>query len=328
MVRPSAVSPRDDGGAGRVEPRAEGGAGGGSGAAEPVARPTELDPVIDTASLSIDHLERLATLGTIAGLIAHEFNNLLTPVVSYAQLALANPEDRELSTKALQRALSGSERAALIAHVILGFAREDAQGPSSSTWNGQRTMTIAPSAMAGSAPVHECVEGALACLARDPKQDGIALRVDIDPSLSAGIRPVALQHVLLNILLNARQAMLPAGGSLVIAAARVQEPGARPPRIELSITDTGRGMTSEQLSTLFSAFRTTCKQQAASQIIQTQTNHSGSRRGTGLGMTVCKRLVEEAGGYITVRSTVGQGTVVQIVLPEAGAEDACASDAA
>ena len=73
----------------------------------------------------LDHAERLATLGTIAGLIAHEFNNILTPVMSYAQLALANDDDADLVKKALQKAAEGSDQASQIAAAILGFVRTE-----------------------------------------------------------------------------------------------------------------------------------------------------------------------------------------------------------
>ena len=68
---------------------------------------------------TLDHQERLATLGTIAGMIAHEFNNILTPVCSYAQMALDSPDDAALARKALERSLTGAERAAKIAGAIL-----------------------------------------------------------------------------------------------------------------------------------------------------------------------------------------------------------------
>jgi signal transduction histidine kinase len=87
---------------------------------------------LDAVKGQLEHQERLATLGTIASLIAHEFNNILTPVMSYAQMALGDAKnDPELSRKALSRALSGSERAAKIAGAILDFARDD--GPTFTT---------------------------------------------------------------------------------------------------------------------------------------------------------------------------------------------------
>ena len=71
----------------------------------------------------LEHTHRLATLGTIVGSIAHEFNNLLTPVISYAELAKLHPDDRELSEKALDRASAGAEHASQIASAILDLVR-------------------------------------------------------------------------------------------------------------------------------------------------------------------------------------------------------------
>ena len=306
-----------------------------------VESPVDLEPAgaSPAAGACSDHerAERLIALGTIAGLIAHEFNNLLTPVVSYSQMALAHPDDRELATKALQKALAGSEKAAQIAEVILGFVREEAAGPdaepaSCSTWNAPRARS------ATIAPVRSALENALSTLARSPDRDGIRVHLDVPDSITAAIRPVALQHVLLNLLLNARSAMLPGGGELRISArlragdeltptpgeardlaesVSTHAPSSRPAAAslgdgtaEITIQDTGRGMTTKQIENLFVPFRT-------------YTNHDTAapgerRRGTGLGMTICKRLVEDAGGYIAVRSAVNQGTTVRIVLPAAG----------
>lgn len=281
-----------------------------------------VESLLDGAGLHEEHLERLATIGTLAGLIAHEFNNILTPVVSYAQLALSNPDDRELTAKALQRALDGSEKAAAIAHMILGFSRAEHPAPADvsgasvagcSTWNDSRRNGVPVQAV-----VSECVNAALACMVRDPKHDGIRLQTHIEPDARAAIRPVALQHVLLNLLLNARHAMLPRGGALSITAG----PRAVDGKLEISIADSGIGMSGDQLANLFTPFRTTKSIQQNANTMASKLRAGGvevERRsgGTGLGMTVCKRLVEEAGGYLAVRSSPGQGTTVQIVLPRA-----------
>src|SRR5262249_28575324 len=131
---------------------------------------------------NLEHAQRLATLGTIAALIAHEFNNLLTPVMSYAQMALAKPGDPELTRKALERAAAGSEKAAQIAGTILDFARDDlevgAVPGAQSLGHAARSPlplpgTGVPCGTLESADVAECVRNTLACLARDPLKDGI-----------------------------------------------------------------------------------------------------------------------------------------------------------
>ena len=73
----------------------------------------------------LTHLQRLATLGTLSAMVAHEFNNILTPVISYTQMALANPDDRDLSRTALETALSGADRAADPSTSRTCFSRQD-----------------------------------------------------------------------------------------------------------------------------------------------------------------------------------------------------------
>src|SRR5262245_32866442 len=118
----------------------------------------ELERRVESLSKALEHRERLATLGTIAALIAHEFNNVLTPVRTYAQMALAAPNDQALAAKALGRALEGSERATEIAGVILGFVR----GPASAASIGSAASAW------GEADVSRAIDQALACLVRDP----------------------------------------------------------------------------------------------------------------------------------------------------------------
>lgn len=330
------------------------------------AAPTAADLAVLQAQIrelsqQLDHQERLATLGTIAGLIAHEFNNILTPVLTYAQMAQLDPGNAALSQKAIDRTVEGVERASSIAQVILGFVRDertdlstparslllDASG--GSTWN---TVT--------SANVAKAVRSALACLGRAPERDNITATFDLPEHLTAAIAPVSLQHVVLNLVLNARNAMLPRPGRLTISArahthahppvvpddaldsrtcstwntgaagsvgvgstnatpATAGTPAsttaARAGWVELIIQDTGKGMTLAQLKRLFTPFATSSANQPADDAASVTATEPPRSRGTGLGMTICKRLVEQAGGYLAVRSTPGQGTAVHVVVP-------------
>lgn len=295
----------------------------------------ELESELSRVHHALEHHERLATLGTIAGLIAHEFNNILTPVLSYAQMALGAPEDRELTIKALQKAAEGAERASQIAGSILGFVRDE--GPDA--WTKARTTT--PHGVSGapkpSASLIDAARDAIACMGRDLERDLISLKISGDPGIVAAIKPLSLQHILLNLVLNARAAMLPLGGTLAIEATATDTPP-RPsdevPSIASSSTwnidharsmrwavitvrDTGRGMKPEVLSRIFEPFFTRSEPAGES------SRHFGGRerrRGTGLGMTMCKRLADEVGGYLLVESAPGQGTCVTLALPEAAAE--------
>lgn len=308
---------------------------------------------------ALDHQERLATLGTIAGLIAHEFNNILTPVHSYAQMALDAPNDHQLAHKALERSLSGAERASQIAGAILGFVRDESGCPRADGLSQvgphrhhRRAESAGETAIFGdSCRVAAAVDEALTCIGRDLARDGITLSLSVPNDLSAAFRPIALQHVVMNLVLNARQAMLSGGGTLRIAA-ELQFEAPPPSREEtcslacstwngrgsnqapsrsstpsdlndlitnrigwfkqqggcvvIEVADSGRGMNSENVAAMFAPFFTHTDSQAQS---------GERRRGTGLGTTVCKRLVEDAGGYLLVRSEPGRGTRVRVVLP-------------
>ena len=136
--------------------------------------------------------QRLATIGTIAAVIAHEFNNLLTPIVSYAQFALtsatSDKPDMPLIQKALSKAFQSSTKAGKICTSMLALAR------------GESTF--------GPVSVQRLVDEALSVLARDPQKDGISLRVQLQPDLCVVGDAVQLEQVLLNLLINARHALL------------------------------------------------------------------------------------------------------------------------
>lgn len=353
---------------------------------------------------ALDHHERLATLGTLTGLIAHEFNNILTPVMSYAQMALARPDDRELTAKALHKAVEGSERAASIAAAILGFCRDESvemrtgrnsvrgprQGGASDGGCAERDVprgTSDPLAESPAPPPPRCdvqsvIEETFACLARDPSKDGIKVDVDVEPGLEAAARAVTLQHVVLNLVLNARNAMLPQGGRLTLRGYRTSDrprvPGGAITSLEsdqrsagstwnleparssggvgrggggaagwvvIEIADNGSGMTGEQLANLFRPFFTTgrrvrdhsrccglpnCEGDCGSSPDQGLSSDDAGiseaqvipatrerRRGTGLGMTICKRLLAECGGWLFVESQPGRGTSATIVVAAA-----------
>ncbi|WP_432798377.1 sensor histidine kinase [Poriferisphaera sp. WC338] len=215
------------------------------------------------------HSHRLVTLGTISSVIAHEFNNILTPMISYSQMALANPDDTEFMKKALGRTLDSSKRAAEIISSLLNFAREEDQA-------------------SHIANIKDAIDGALACLAREPKKDGIHLEVDVDAELYAAISPVHLQQVLLNLILNARKVLLQSGGTITIRTSSEDD------RVRLAITDTGPGVPEDIRETLFDPF-----------VTRSTTTSDEAPKGTGLGLHICRQLIEEAGGTITF--TLGQG---------------------
>jgi signal transduction histidine kinase len=146
-------------------------------------------------------------------------------------------------------------------------------------------------------------------MARDPQKDGIALRVQLQPQLMIDGDQVQLEQVLLNLLINARQAMLGKGGSLTVKAGLVEETG----ELRIQVIDTGPGIPEKLLPRIFQPFFTT-----------KGTARRGETKGTGLGLSICKDIIEHHHGRIEVQSQVGRGTTFSIYLPGAAAERAAA----
>src|SRR4029077_6345973 len=128
---------------------------------------------------SLSQQNKLATLGMVTAVIAHEFNNILTPMISYTKFALSDKTDEALQQKALTKALSGAERLANISKSLLGFAR------------GDDTT---------SAAVLPAVKETLGCLARDLTKDGISLTLVVPETLSVAMNAGHLQQVLMNLI--------------------------------------------------------------------------------------------------------------------------------
>jgi two-component system, NtrC family, sensor kinase len=244
---------------------------------------------LDSLKEQLTESQRLATVGTIAAVIAHEFNNLLTPIASYCQLALnaieAKKDDPELIKKALTKSVHHAMRAGKISTSMLSLVRGEREN---------KTVSI-----------QTLIDESLAVLARDPQKDGIALRVQVQPDLVVKGDPVQLEQVMLNLLINARQAMLGEernrGNSITIKADRTDQN-----QIRISVIDTGPGIAAKNLAKVFEPFFTT-----------KTAPRPGEHRGSGLGLHICKKIVAVHGGEITAESTQGKGTTFTLMLPAA-----------
>ena len=239
---------------------------------------------LDSVREQLTESQRLATIGTIAAVIAHEFNNLLTPIISYSQYALqsANSDkpDMELIRKALGKAFNSADKAGRICASMLSLAR------------GESTL--------GPVDVQKLIDEVLMVLARDPQKDGIALRVQVTPGLVVRGDAVQLEQVLLNLMINARQAMLGKGGSLTIRANAAETPG----EVKIQVIDTGPGIPEKLLPKIFEPFFTT-----------KGTAKKGEAKGTGLGLAICREIIDAHQGRIEVTSEVGKGTTFSLLLP-------------
>jgi len=239
---------------------------------------------------------RLSTLGTLTAGLAHEFNNLLTPIGSYAQLALNDPDNTPLSKKALRIAVDNVNQANRLVQATLSFASPN------------------PIDSDTSCNLNEVVERSLACTHLLLERERIQTLVVL-PDVRVAIDELALQQVLINLINNARNAMQGIDGPkrLTIKAKHEIQ------TVVLEVSDTGCGIPEAIRDRLFEPFVTQTGQAsdlgpqtaAATSIEAVQPPPAGS----GLGLSICKRLIETAGGSISAQPGEEHGSTLRIILP-------------
>ena len=225
--------------------------------------------------------QKLTALGELVSTTTHEFNNVLMTIVNYAKIGLRH-RDEATRNKAFEKILAGGQRAAKITNGVLGFARNRPPG---------RQPT----------DVARLVHDAIVLLEREMQKHRIAIELRTDgvpPILADGNQ---IQQVLINLLVNARQAM-PRGGSVHLQAIHEVDADV----VEIRVRDSGSGIPAEDLNRIFDRFYST----------KTGPDRTG-KGGTGLGLSMCKDIVESHGGTIRVESRVGKGTEFAIRLPVA-----------
>jgi signal transduction histidine kinase len=235
----------------------------------------------DSLKSQIVQLQALANIGTVTCMIAHEINNILTPLTSYADLALKNPEDKPLIEKALQRTTQNCRRASKIMESMLSLANGEMQ---------EKQAT----------PLLMLVEEIFTCLCRDFVKDGITVNIQIPSDVTIWAVPVQIQQVLMNLILNARDAMLHRGGILTIKAQQSADD------TQIEIADTGDGIETENLGKIFDTFFTT----------KTDNKLPSQHCGAGLGLAFCKKVIDSHKGSITVESEPARGTIFKVTLPK------------
>ena len=234
---------------------------------------------IEILRRQVVELQRISSLGVLAGSVMHELNNALTPILNYAKLGLRNP-DPEFQKRAFERILEASERAGQLTRGMLGLAR-----PS----DGQRPVT----------ELARLTEEVLKLTAKELQKHRIHVDYLVEGNPRAGVNSAQIQQVLLNLIINARQAMRE-GGSLTVrigtdAAARYAE---------ISIADTGEGIAPRDLKRIFEPFYTT-----------KSGPDSAGLGGTGLGLPICRDIVVAHKGRLRVESKPGKGSKFTIRLP-------------
>jgi signal transduction histidine kinase/ActR/RegA family two-component response regulator len=221
---------------------------------------------------------KLESLGVLAGGIAHDFNNFLTVVQGNIEVAKAQLNPGESAQEFLNQAASACQRAKFLSSQLLTFAKGGA--PVRSVVSIGQLITDA---------VH---------LARTGSPVGIEIKI-AEGLWSAQVDPGQIGQVLHNILLNARQAM-PGSGTIEVRAENVAFPNGpddADPRVKISIRDSGRGISADELRRIFDPYFTT------------------KPGGSGLGLATAYAIVVKHGGHISVDSTPGVGTEFVIDLP-------------
>jgi len=226
--------------------------------------------------------QKLTALGELVSTTTHEFNNVLTTIINYAKLGMRH-KDAPTRDKALDKIHEAGQRAAKLTNGILGFARNRSEAFESTD-------------------LRRVVEDALLLLEREMMKYKIKMELKLDPVPPAWANGNQIQQVLLNLLINARQAM-PNGGQLLI---RLHSDPADPQMVDLAVRDSGSGMTPEVMRRIFDPFFSTKAGPDAS-----------GKGGTGLGLAMCRNIIEAHHGRIRVESAPGKGTAFTIKLPVA-----------
>ena len=240
-----------------------------------------LEQQIEILKQQLAQAQKMTALGELVGTTTHEFNNILMTIINYAKLGMRH-RDNATREKAFDKILSAGNRAAKITNSVLGMARN-------------RSGSQEPTDLV------KLIEETLVLLEREMNKYRIRLETQFHPVPEAIINGNQIQQVVLNLLINARQAM-PNGGRLLIKIAPSAEQGL----IDLVIRDYGSGIPAEKLPKIFDSFFTTKK----------GPDESG-KGGTGLGLSMCRDIIEAHHGRIRVDSSVGKGTAFTIKLPAA-----------
>jgi signal transduction histidine kinase/CheY-like chemotaxis protein len=235
----------------------------------------------------LSQAERLEAIGRLAGGVAHDFNNLLTVIENCAAMAQEELPKESQGHQDVAMILQASERATALCRQLLSFARRQIIHPEPTRLNA--------------------VINGISGLLRRMIGEHIQLELELDAEASyVRVDPSQIDQVLANLAVNARDAM-PDGGVLIISTTNVtlDEPrttneGSVPAGeyVELSISDTGEGMTPEVKSRIFEPFFT-----------------SRGSHGSGLGLATVYGAISQNQGHITVETTVGEGTQFRILLP-------------
>ncbi len=245
---------------------------------------------ISKLNARLQQSQRLEAVGQLTGGVAHDFNNLLTVVMGNAELLVEQSENLPQQRMLAEMIVNAAERGAALTQQLLAFARKQA---------------LSPKAL----DVNQLIAGMDSMLRRT-----LGEHIEIELIRAAGLWPAMvdqgqLENALLNLCLNARDAMQ-SGGRLTIETANTvldlsytdSRPDVKPGQyVMLAVSDTGRGIAPEHLEQVFQPFFTTKEK----------------GKGTGLGLAMVYGFVKQSAGHVNIYSEQGHGTVVKLYLPRA-----------
>ncbi len=239
--------------------------------------------------------QKMEAVGQFAGGIAHDFNNLLTVITAYAELLIGDVNETAPKRADLLEIRGAASRAAALVRQLLAFSRR---------------QVLVPSLIDLNSVVRETEQ-----MLRRVLPPTVTIVTSLDPELHVVFADTGqVEQVLMNLVVNARDAMAD-GGTLTVTTANVSQESAigvddadthRSREVMLSVSDTGCGMSREVQARIFEPFFTTKE----------------VGKGTGLGLSTAHGIVSQSGGRLTVSSTEGVGTTFTIHLPAASTFDA------
>ncbi len=240
------------------------------------------------------HAQKMEAIGTLAGGVAHDFNNILTAIIGFGQMAQNSIKDNEKTTKFLDEVLAGAQRAAELTHSLLAFSRK---------------QTIALTQVNLNEIVRNINRMLMRVIGEDIKLTNLLINRELVVMADRG----QIDQVILNLATNARDAM-PDGGELTIETdmVNVDNSYAKTHLFEntgmyaiLTLSDTGIGMDQRTMDNIFEPFFTTKE----------------VGKGTGLGLSMAYGIIKQHGGNINVYSEPGEGTTFRVYLPMAETEE-------
>lgn len=241
-----------------------------------------LEPITEMELLRQQLLQaqRLCSVGELASSVAHEFNNILTTIINFAKIGLRSQNNNSSQAQAFEKILRSGHRASAIVNSMLGFARNS-------------------SVVRELADVGSLLDEVLLLTEKDLAKHRIQIEKKYHARPKAFLVIGQIEQLLINLVINARQSM-DEGGRLKIELFdnEAQE------TVEIRIADTGVGIPPEQLRRIFDPFYTT------------KTPDEQGCGGTGLGLSVCRQIIEAHQGRIRVESVVGKGSTFTVKLPK------------